>query len=124
MQVVPGMATHWQISEDKLTFRFRINPNARFADGSRVTSADVIATWKLRIDSGILAPYSNILWKKYEEPVAESPYVVSTKCKELNWKFFLYFGAMNILPAKYIGDITGKEYLKAYQFKMIPGSGP
>ena len=124
MQVVPGMATHWQISEDKLTFRFRINPNARFADGSRVTSADVIATWKLRIDSGILAPYSNILWKKYEEPVAESPYIVSTKCKELNWKFFLYFGAMNILPAKYIGDITGKEYLKAYQFKMIPGSGP
>jgi len=123
MEIVPALATHWQISEDKMTFRFRINPNARFSDGSRVTSADVIATWKLRIDPGILAPYSNILWEKYEEPVAESPYLVSVKCKELNWKFFIYFGGMNILPAKYIGNITASEYMKAYQFKMVPGSG-
>ena len=30
-----GLATHWQVSEDKQTFRFRLNPNARFSDGSR-----------------------------------------------------------------------------------------
>ncbi len=123
MQVTPSLATHWQISEDKLTYRFRINPNTRWADGSRLTAEDVIATWKLRLDPGILAPYSNILWGKYEEPVAESPYIVRVTSKELNWKFFIYFGGMNILPAKYIGNITGSEYMKAYQFKMMIGSG-
>lgn len=124
MQVTPALATHWQISEDKMTFRFRLNPNARFADGSRLTTADVLATWKLQLDPGILAPYSNILWGKYEEPVIESPYILSVKCKELNWKFFIYFGGMNILPTKYISKLSGADYLKAYQFKMMPGSGP
>jgi len=123
MKVVPSLATHWQISDDKRTYRFRLNPNARFSDGSRVTTKDVLATWKIRLDPGILAPYSNALWAKFEEPVIESPYIISVTTKELNWKFFIYFGGMSILPAKYIGKLTGKEYMKGYQFKMMPGSG-
>jgi len=119
---VPSLATHWKISEDKQTFWYRINPNARFSDGSPVTTADVIATWKLQVDPGILAPYSNMLWSKFEEPVAESPYIVRVHCKELNWKFFLYFGGLSIMPAKYI-SIPGSQYLTDYQFKMLPGSG-
>ncbi len=122
MEYVPGLATHWKISEDKQTFWFRINPNARFADGSRVTAEDVIASWRLRVDPGILAPYSNILWGKFDEPVAESPYIVRVHAKELNWRFFLYFGGMNIMPAKYI-SCGGEKYMKEYQFKMPPGSG-
>ena len=122
--LAPNLATHWQISEDKQTFRFRMDPRARFSDGSRVTTADIIATWKLRVDPGILAPYTNMIWSKFEEPVAESPYILNVKSKELNWKFFLYFGGMTILPAKYIAHLTGAEYMKEFQFKMPPGSGP
>ena len=105
LEFVPNLATHWKVSDDFQTYWFRINPNARFSDGSRLTSEDVIATWKLRVDPGILAPYTNMIWSKYEEPVAESPYIVRAHAKELNWKFFLYFGGMTILPAKYIGSI-------------------
>jgi len=122
LEFTPGLATHWKISDDKQTYWFRINPKARFSDGSPVTSADVIATWKLLVDPGILQPYSNLLWGKFEEPVAESPYIVRVHAKELNWKFFLYFGGLSILPAKYI-SIPGSQYLADYQFKMPPGSG-
>ena len=121
---IPSLATHWKISEDKMTFTFRINPDARWADGKRVTSADVIATWKLLVDPGILEAYSNILYGTFEEPVAESMYIVSVKSKQLNWRQFLYFSGFAILPAHYIGDITGTEYLEKYQMKFIPGSGP
>lgn len=122
-EVVPGLATHWQISEDKKTYRFRINPKARWSDGSRLTADDVLATWKLKTDAGILAPYVNALWNKFEEPIVESPYIISVTAKELNWKFFIYFGGMNILPAKYLNKVDGKEYLEKYQFKMMPVSG-
>src|SRR5579862_5737868 len=44
LQYMPALATHWQISPDKLTYRFRINPNARFSDGTPVTSDDVVAS--------------------------------------------------------------------------------
>jgi len=121
---IPNLATHWKISEDKMKFTFRINPDARWADGKRVTSADIIATWKLQVDPGILEAYSNILFGTFEEPIAESMYIVSVKSKQLNWRQFLYFSGMSILPAHYIGDITGSEYLEKYQMKFIPGSGP
>ena len=122
---IPSLATHWKISEDKMKFTYRINPDARWADGKRVTSADIIATWKLQVDPGILEAYSNILYGTFEEPVAESMYIVSVKSKQLNWRQFLYFSvSMFILPAHYIGDITGSEYLEKYQMKFIPGSGP
>ncbi|MCF7809940.1 hypothetical protein K9N50_03010 [bacterium] len=119
-----GLATHWQISEDKRTFRFRLNPKARWADGSRVTTKDIIATWKLRVDPSILFPSTNITFGYYEEPIAESPYIVSVKTTELNWRLFLYFGGMGILPAKYISHLKGSDYLREYQWEMPPGSGP
>ena len=125
LEYYPGLATHWKISDDKLTFWFRINPDARWADGYRVTAQDVIATWKLHVDEGILAPYDNILYRKYEEPVAESMYIVRVSCKELNWRHFIYFGiSMPIFPEHIIGKLTGGDYLKEYQFKMLLGSGP
>ncbi len=122
---IPGLATHWKISEDKRQFTFRINPDARWADGKPVTSEDVIATWKLQVDPGILEAYSNILYGTYEQPIAESKYIVSVKTKELNWRQFLYFAtSMRILPAHIIGNIKGGDYLEKFQFEVIPGTGP
>jgi len=122
---IPGLATHWKISDDKKQFWFRINPNARWADGKPVVAEDVVATWKLEVDPGILEAYSNILYGSYEQPVAESKYIVSVKTKELNWRQFLYFaGSLRLMPAHYIGNIKGGEYLDKYQFEVIPGSGP
>ncbi len=124
-EFIPELATHWKISDDKREYTFRINPDARWADGKPVVAEDVIASWKLLVDPGILSPYTNILFGKYEEPVAVSKYIVKVKTKELNWRQFLYFGAsMRIMPAHLIGNLTGAEYLEKYQFEFIPGSGP
>ena len=126
-EFIPLLATHWKISEDKKEFTFRINPDARWADGKPVTSEDVVATWKLKVDEGILSPETNELYKRYSEPVALSKYIVKTTVlqKEPEWKLFLYFGAsMAILPAHYIGGIKGAEYLEKFQFEVVPGTGP
>ncbi len=121
---IPRLATHWKISDDKMSFKFRINPDARWADGKPVTAEDVIATWKLITNPEILDPYSSMMMSTYEQPVAESKYIVSVKSKELNWRQFYYFSlGMKILPAHYIEGISGKEFLEKYQFKYIPGSG-
>lgn len=125
LDFMPALASHWKISDDKMQFWFRINPNARWSDGSEVTSEDVIATWDLQMDETILFPSSQLVYSKYERPEAVSKYIVTVKSKELNWRNFLYFGAsMSILPAKHIGHITGTEYLEEYQYKVMPGTGP
>ncbi len=50
LEFIPNLATHWHISDDKMTYKFRINPDARWWDGMPVTSDDVIATWDLMMD--------------------------------------------------------------------------
>ena len=39
--VVPDLATGWDVSGDKRTYTFHINPKAAFSDGTPVTSEDV-----------------------------------------------------------------------------------
>ncbi|MBM3275304.1 MAG: hypothetical protein FJZ00_09135, partial [Candidatus Sericytochromatia bacterium] len=41
---LPRLATHWQVGADRKTFRFRLDPRAKWSDGRPVTSDDVKAT--------------------------------------------------------------------------------
>ena len=124
LEHIPSLATHWQISEDKMTYRFRINPNARFSDGMPVTSEDVVATYDFMMDKTLLSPSNQMVFGKLERPVAESIYIVRVRAKELNWRNFLYFSGMAILPAHVLKTLDGDTYLKEYNFKLLPGSGP
>lgn len=124
LDFIPVLATHWQISEDKLTYRYRINPNARWSDGQPVTADDVVATWLFKMDKGLQDPSNILVFGKFEKPVAESKYIVRVKSNQLNWRNFLYFSGMAILPAHVLKDVNGETYLKDYNFKLLPGSGP
>ena len=125
LDYIPVLATHWQISADKMTYRFRIDPNARFSDGQPVTADDVIASWSLMVDKGLQDPMTELVYTKYDKPVAESNYIVRVTSKVLNWRNFLYFAAsMPILPAHVLKTVNGDRYVKEYNFKLLPGTGP
>lgn len=125
LEFIPSLASHWKISDDKMTFWFRINPDARWSDGQPVVAEDVVATWNLLMDETILFPSTQLTYGKFERPVAESKYIVSVQCTELNWRNLLYFGtSMAILPAHHVSGLTGTQYLQEYQYKMMPGTGP
>ena len=123
--LIPRVATHWWISEDGMTFRFRINPRARFSNGEPLVAADVVASFRLRMDPTTLDPSSIQTFSKLEEPVALSKYIVEVTCKERNWRNLLYFSgaAMTIFPASQVA-IPGSQYLDEYQFKFVANSGP
>lgn len=124
LEFIPRLASHWKISDDKMKFWFRIDPDARWSDGMPVTAQDVVTTWDLHMDETILSPSDQLVYGKFERPVAESKYIVSVVCKQLSWRNFLYFGAsMSILPHHILQDLTGSEYLKEYQYKIMPGTG-
>lgn len=125
LDYLPVLATHWQISQDKMTYRFRLDPNARFSDGQPVTSEDVVASWSLMVDKGLQDPMTELVFIKYDKPVAESRYIVRVTSKVLNWRNFLYFAAsMPILPAHVLKTVDGDRYVKEYNFKLLPGTGP
>lgn len=137
LQYMPALATHWKFDYEAKVLRFRLNPKARFSDGSEVSADDVVASWEHvagiyhRGDGSEDAswsrqdPYAEQLYgTSYEKPVAEDKYTVSVKMKEENWRLPIYFAAsMKIYPARYI-RAAGEDYLKGYQWRFVPGTGP
>ncbi len=124
LKYLPVLATHWQISADRAIYRFRINPNARWADGEPVVAEDVVASWDFQMDKGLQDPSAQLVYGKFERPVAESKYIVRVQSKVLNWRNFLYFSTMQILPSHVLKNVDGAKYLEDYNFKLLPGSGP
>ena len=123
LDYIPALATHWQVSSDKMTYRFRIDPNARWSDGQPVTAEDVVATWSFVMDKGLQDPSNELTFGKFEKPVAESKYIVRVHAKQLNWRNMLYFSGMAVFPAHVLKTVDGAAYLKTYNFKLLPGSG-
>ena len=120
----PELATHWKIGTDSMTYFFRIDPRARWADGKEVTSEDVIATYKILIDEGHGDANTYTYYKDlFHTPEAISKYIVTIKAKKIDWRSF--GGALfSIYPAHYLNKIDGSAYIEKYQFEMMPGSGP
>lgn len=123
-EYTPRLATHWKISDDKKSFKFRINPNARWADGKPVIADDYIATFKLLLDPGLLTGGDEYYKENFDMPVAESKYIVSINAKKVGWLYFASAAGIRLMPAHIIGNITGKDYLEKYNYDCVPGSGP
>ena len=123
LDYIPGLATHWKISEDRSTYTYRINPKAHWSDGSEVTADDVVASWKLRMDPLCLDPSAIGTYGKLNEPKALSKYIVEVHCNQPNWRNFLYFSGMVVFPAAEV-SIPGDEYLEKYQNAYTANTGP
>ena len=125
LEYKPNIATHWKTESDSLTFRFRIDPNARWSDGKEITANDVVAYFKLLIDPGHEDPNTSQIYNDlYEIPVAESKYIVRIKSKKKDWRSFQYAASFTPMPSFYLDKIDGAGYLEKYNFSFMPVSGP
>ena len=122
---VPVVGSHWRVSDDKMTFWFKIDERAKFSNGKSVTADDVIATFEMLTNPDIKDHATEQLFNKYyEKPVAEAKDIVRVKAKVLSWRAMLYFAAsMKIYPAA-DARIPGNVYLDEYNWKQPPGTGP
>ena len=127
-EFLPLLASHWKIETDEQaghqTFSFRIDENARWADGRPVTAADVYYTWWHRVQEDRSDPSNSITFGEgFEEPEILDRLTVRVRTKTLNWRLFLYFGGMLIFPAEEV-FVDGETYLQEYNWKLMTGSGP
>jgi microcin C transport system substrate-binding protein len=124
LDFVPRLATHWWISDDRTTYRFRINPAARWSDGREVTAQDVVDTFRLMVDPTLGDPVRSAAFMKMAVPTAVSKYIVEVRVLDPSWRNFVYLSGMTILPASEIGALKGRDYLDRYDFAYTAVSGP
>ncbi|MGL4513343.1 MAG: peptide ABC transporter substrate-binding protein [Lacipirellulaceae bacterium] len=58
----PGVAERWEVSEDGRTYTFFLRKDAKWSDGSPVTSADFVYSMRRFLDPRTLAEYAYQAW--------------------------------------------------------------
>ncbi|MFO7805108.1 MAG: peptide ABC transporter substrate-binding protein [Paracoccaceae bacterium] len=56
-QLVPGVATGYEVSDDNLVYTFTLRDDARWSNGDPVTAADFEYAWKRAADPATASPY-------------------------------------------------------------------
>ena len=74
-------------------------------------------------DKTVQDPLRNAMFGKFEQPSAESKYIVAVKSKEPGWVGLYYFSGMPIYPAHILKDVNGAAYIREWNDKMLPGTG-
>ena len=120
---VPRLATHWQILPDRKTFRFRLDPAARWSDGRSVTADDVVATFEHLRNPDRKDPSADQWRGRIRSARALDRLTVEIAANEPEWRSMMNFGLTWIYPAAYI-RMDGETYLDEWNWKLPPGSGP
>jgi oligopeptide transport system substrate-binding protein len=60
--VIPGIAESWKISDDGLTYTFKLRPNAKWSNGEPVTANDFVYSFRRIEDPKTAANYATILY--------------------------------------------------------------
>jgi ABC-type transport system substrate-binding protein len=116
------LAKDWEISEDKLTYTFHLNENAKWADGSPVTTDDVLFTYNTIMNEDNLTGLFRIGFEEHFDKVyAVDSKTVVFKAKKKRWSAFIEAFTLYVLPKK---EYEGKDFNKDFNLMLPPGSGP
>ena len=115
----PNLATHWKMESDSITYRFRLDPNARWSDGKEITAKDVVAYFNLLVDPGHKDPNVSKWYDEYfEVPIAETKYIVKIVAKKKDWRVFRYAAGFTPWPSFYLDETDGSGYLEKYNYSF------
>lgn len=56
--LIPGVATGYDISDDKLTYTFHLRDNAKWSNGDPVIAGDFVYAWRRAADPATASPYA------------------------------------------------------------------
>lgn len=61
-QAEPGLASHWEVSDDGLTYTFHLREEARWSDGRPVTADDFVRAWERTLRPATGSGYANVMY--------------------------------------------------------------
>ncbi len=119
---VPCIAESLTISEDHLSYTFKINPDAKWPDGTQITANDVFFTYNTIMNPDNMTGMFRV---SFEESV-ESVELIDTQTIRFNarrpeWMIMINLMDLRILPEKYFKD---RDFNKDFNFDLPGGSGP
>jgi peptide/nickel transport system substrate-binding protein len=120
-QLQPSLAEGFEISNDGLTYTFKLRQGVKFHNGDAFGPQDVINTWKMIMNPDFGA-FSQLGWEKITDITSPDPATVVMKTKEPFAPFIAYVGTEYESPSKELAK--GPEKFKQEFGRAPVGTGP
>ena len=109
--VVPHLAESWTVSEDFLTWTFKIRDDVYWHDGEKFTAEDIAFTYTAVMDLELASVYTGIVGEALESAEAIDDYTVVIKFKEPYGPGINRFvEGPKIVPKHILGDVPYDEW--------------
>lgn len=107
-QLVPALATEWEVSEDGSTYEFHLREDVRWHDGAPFTSLDVAFTIQAMQDPGFQGdPSLGELWRNVTVETVD-PYTIRFVLEE-PFPSFLQYTTLGLLPAHLLSNVPAAD---------------
>ncbi|WP_349363783.1 MAG: ABC transporter substrate-binding protein [Roseitalea porphyridii] len=116
LNIVPGLATDWEISEDKKTYTFTLREGVQFHGGGTMTSADVAASLNRVLAEATGSPLASRL-AAVESIETPDEQTVVLNLSAPSAPLLSSLTSIAIVPAKYEGDTESLQ-------RAPDGTGP
>jgi peptide/nickel transport system substrate-binding protein len=121
---IPDIATKWQQSSNGLHFVYFLNHKAKWQDGQRLTSKDVVYTTNL-VNNKSFPATSTLGFDHIKTITAAGPYKVAITLTKRYAPFMSYYATSPILPQHILGKIAPAKIRTDASYNTKPlGSGP
>ena len=123
MEMIPGLAEKWAVSEDGRTVYFRINEKAAYSDGVPVRARDFIFGSYIRISDDIVNPYAKQFYREnITGMVAYDERTLSVSLPEAQIYAPVVVGSLSPSPPHFYTEY-GPDFTERYQWKFPPTTG-
>ncbi len=122
-ELIPGIANQWAVSSDGRTVYFRIDPEARYSDGIKVSARDYLMSVYVNVSDNVVNPFQKQYYREYIAQVAmydES--TLSISLPEAVVFGPLIAGGLTPSPEHFYKEY-GPDYTERYQWKFRPTTG-
>lgn len=119
---IPCIAEAWAVSDDRMTVYFRLDPDARYSDGVKVTVEDFFLLFYMSLSKYIKDPYANDYFaKEYAAITKYDDRTLSITLKETK-PDPIFSANMGPMPWHFFKEF-GDDFPARYQWRKMPTTG-
>ena len=123
MEMIPGLADQWAVSDDGRTVYFRISDEATYSDGIPVRAKDFLFGSYIRISDDIVNPYAKQYYREnIAGLVAYDDKTLSISLPEAQIYAPATVGSLTPSPPHFYAEY-GPDFTERYQWKFPPTTG-
>ncbi|MBT4761726.1 MAG: ABC transporter substrate-binding protein [Bdellovibrionaceae bacterium] len=123
-KIIPSLATHWSYAKNNTTVYYKLDPSAKWSDGKPITADDYLFTLDFMRSKHIVAPwYNNNYTKEYDKIIKYDDYTIAIVGSKKRTPYELQL-ANGMTPFPKHAIKLDKNFVKNYNWKIIPNSGP